>query len=579
LRGTPYDQDVLSPEWINNILSWSETAVINVTSNLNKYISDYKITGSIKYWITGHSRGGGLANLLGVERSDKVGSNNVFAYCFAPPNVAMPLANTITNYRNIFCYNHESDWLIGNYPLWKSKYGIKETFSSEGDTRSIFSTLTEKTYGSGSGNHAHSSELYLAYLLTEKKLTVSKNSRTIIVRCPVDIEVYNASDKLVGRVTNNIVDTSINQEVLIGIDNDEKYIYLPPDGEFSIKMIGTDNGTLNFHVGYTDMDTWDMQEEKAFKNIKLYKNKTMQSTISDVSDVKLYVVDQNGKATAEILTDGTEKTNVPSPTNAPTAVPATNNNRTATATPKPTPSQVPTATLAPVINITADREGNLATVAMITDNKLLFESKFDITPPKTTSINPAPTRVRVDVSSLSTEEKANLTGVIYDKDGKVIKRLGGELSADGKTFTFYTPETETATYGVIKATDLLKVVFNIGKKNYTAVNTANTTGELDVAPYIDAETDRTMIPLRFIAELLGATVDWQPLNDTDVKVLVTYDGKTITIVTGQDLGNGLGVAVFDSESNRSFVPLRYILEQFDANVVWLEETKEICIYK
>ncbi|MDR3149288.1 MAG: copper amine oxidase N-terminal domain-containing protein [Oscillospiraceae bacterium] len=35
----------------------------------------------------------------------------------------------------------------------------------------------------------------------------------------------------------------------------------------------------------------------------------------------------------------------------------------------------------------------------------------------------------------------------------------------------------------------------------------------------------------------------------------------------------------DNKSNRTFVPLRYILEKLGANVVWLDKEKEVRIYK
>ena len=42
--------------------------------------------------------------------------------------------------------------------------------------------------------------------------------------------------------------------------------------------------------------------------------------------------------------------------------------------------------------------------------------------------------------------------------------------------------------------------------------------EMDVAPYLNYEEGRTYIPLRFIAEAMGYTVDWD--QETDTAILV-----------------------------------------------------------
>jgi hypothetical protein len=279
-----------------------------------------------------------------------------------------------------------------------------------------------------------------------------------------------------------------------------------------------------------------------------------------------------------------------SPTQSPTKTPtpASTSKQSPTSTPTPASSSSSpssntggnsapaTATPAPAIVVKAERDGVTETVAVIPK---VLGSEFKLTPPKPLGKYQSPTKIEVDVSSLTTAEKAELTGVIYNGSGAVSKRLGGETSADAKTFAFYTYEEGTADYGVIRAADLTQITLRIGANTYDQKNAAKTTGDLDVSPYIDKDTERTMVPLRFIAESLGAVVNWEPYDVKQIKVSIVADGKTLAIVTGQDVGNGLGSAFLDGESNRTFVPLRYILEQFGANVVWFGDTQEIRIYR
>jgi hypothetical protein len=100
---------------------------------------------------------------------------------------------------------------------------------------------------------------------------------------------------------------------------------------------------------------------------------------------------------------------------------------------------------------------------------------------------------------------------------------------------------------------------------------------IDAAPEIVAS--RTFVPIRFIAESFGATVEWLPETQ----------GITITLgehTVGLQIGNA--TAVVDGtiislpaapyiKSGRTMVPLRLISEAFGGNVVWDAATRTITI--
>jgi uncharacterized repeat protein (TIGR02543 family) len=98
-----------------------------------------------------------------------------------------------------------------------------------------------------------------------------------------------------------------------------------------------------------------------------------------------------------------------------------------------------------------------------------------------------------------------------------------------------------------------------------------TTG--DAAPFIDPTNDRTMIPLRIVAEALGAQVEW--LGDVDT-VQIDHGGTQLFLVIGEELPGGLGAAqIVDS---RTFVPARYVLEVLGASVEWDAAARAVYIY-
>ena len=112
--------------------------------------------------------------------------------------------------------------------------------------------------------------------------------------------------------------------------------------------------------------------------------------------------------------------------------------------------------------------------------------------------------------------------------------------------------------------------------------TASVFGEVkanDVAPII--RNDRTMLPARFVAENLGAEVAWDgearvvTVKSADVEIKLTIDSATATV-------NGVEEAL-DSpafiENDRTYTPVRFIAEKLGATVDWDASLKMVIIAK
>ncbi len=93
--------------------------------------------------------------------------------------------------------------------------------------------------------------------------------------------------------------------------------------------------------------------------------------------------------------------------------------------------------------------------------------------------------------------------------------------------------------------------------------------EFDAQPYINQDA-RTMVPIRFVSEKLGAIVDWNEASRT-----VTIKSKATTLAMTIDsnavLQNGT-TGYMDTtaviKQNRTMVPLRFISEYLGAKVDW-----------
>ncbi len=104
---------------------------------------------------------------------------------------------------------------------------------------------------------------------------------------------------------------------------------------------------------------------------------------------------------------------------------------------------------------------------------------------------------------------------------------------------------------------------------------------LDAEPHIKPP-GRTMVPLRFISEGLGATVDYYPKLGKVQEVYIFYKNNKITLFIGKKeaLIDNQKITL-DAEAEitkgRTFVPIRIIAETFGAEVFWEAQTKKVTI--
>lgn len=90
---------------------------------------------------------------------------------------------------------------------------------------------------------------------------------------------------------------------------------------------------------------------------------------------------------------------------------------------------------------------------------------------------------------------------------------------------------------------------------------------------------RTLIPLRAVSNALNADVDW---DAEEKKVTISRDGVIMELYIGEATAyiNGEEISLdvpANVENSRTFVPIRFISEAFNAYVDWEEETGSVII--
>ena len=176
-----------------------------------------------------------------------------------------------------------------------------------------------------------------------------------------------------------------------------------------------------------------------------------------------------------------------------------------------------------------------------------------------------PVLLKIPVDTKDVKNVKNLTLAKLNEETGKLEIVGGSYDAKANAVVGYV--AEEGSYFVVEKEGLTTINLQIGNHG-VVLNNENRI--LDAAPLISQ--NRTMVPLRFIAEAFGANVSWA--KDTKT-VAIVIDGKALTMRINQDL-EGFGAAPILS-NGRTMVPISYISKELGANVIWVPSTRTVAI--
>ncbi|MGI6357184.1 MAG: exo-beta-N-acetylmuramidase NamZ domain-containing protein [Bacillota bacterium] len=118
----------------------------------------------------------------------------------------------------------------------------------------------------------------------------------------------------------------------------------------------------------------------------------------------------------------------------------------------------------------------------------------------------------------------------------------------------------------------------LNKSGVVSVLVDNTPIYFDAAPFIDG-SDRVMVPLRAIGEALGANVHWDAATRQVTMTKGTFSsrltiGKQTATVNGQEKLMDTSAVI---TQNRTMVPVRFVSEFLGANVQWNASERAVVI--
>ncbi|MCL2420235.1 MAG: stalk domain-containing protein, partial [Defluviitaleaceae bacterium] len=208
-----------------------------------------------------------------------------------------------------------------------------------------------------------------------------------------------------------------------------------------------------------------------------------------------------------------------------------------TPTPSPTPPDLPNVWVQPSPALTAELQQQLDT--RFDDLEIIVTPSPATTPGGIVAVDVAFIIEETSLTNLTAHYTifADLSGFIPDgqnhhrivaeQDGEII---GGGINTRDMIFSVNTNnigETEIAYIPTLKRLSLSLTSFTI-----TDLAGNAPTQTMDIRPII--QDGRTLVPLRFIAEALGAAIDWEYAEaDTPLTVVLTHNGQTLYIPIGE----------------------------------------------
>lgn len=174
--------------------------------------------------------------------------------------------------------------------------------------------------------------------------------------------------------------------------------------------------------------------------------------------------------------------------------------------------------------------------------------------------------------------RADVLGTINHPIGPITKDITikaitigpGKLDSDVATFNYKVGDQSSSDLPLV-------IKLTIGVRE-AIVN--NTPYILEAEPFVNAAVGRTLVPARFVSEALGADVGWDPETR---KVTITDGGKEIILTIGSTAVqiNGATQTIDCAPEivppGRTFVPLRFVSETLEADVVYNPDGGHIAI--
>lgn len=250
---------------------------------------------------SGYGFGGAIAGMLSDSLQEYASSENTFIYTFGTINY-IPEDDKGESYGNIHNIINTGD-LVSILPIGYTHYGENWYIdkANSGDNTNV-------------SLENHSISTYLECLLNTAPSNTIPDTDNIYalssIQGAVDIQILDNKETLLGEIKSQTITPSEDCQAFILTDSDKNYIYAPMESTYRLSIKGTGDSIMSFTQQTVDVCSGEILEEKTFSNVKLANGKELSANITaeaPVSEVQLFVLDNDNTKIAEVFEDGTEE--------------------------------------------------------------------------------------------------------------------------------------------------------------------------------------------------------------------------------------------------------------------------------
>ncbi len=132
--------------------------------------------------------------------------------------------------------------------------------------------------------------LYMLYRY-DGNIDHSWHGKSVVIACPTDVDMYCGDEHVLSIVSDKVV--GLKPGICVYVKDSVKYILLPDDMDFSVKIKGTDSGTMDYTVTeYTDSSA---KKVTSFEDVPLMNGCTYDTAIDSVNEDGYALTDENGQ--------------------------------------------------------------------------------------------------------------------------------------------------------------------------------------------------------------------------------------------------------------------------------------------
>ena len=333
IQGTDFIGVHTLADWIGNVRYNSSKDMHSnfmlCAENNGKDFSEYvKKTGANSdcyFLVTGHSRGGSIANLIASTLS----SDHTHCYTFAASNVGknvdpslpiynlvnyadivpfIPAVNGYSKNGHILTFNTEDTsgdasiclirlasklkylgkYLDGISNFKKGVAAMDEDLLAQHDMRYYVEAVSSNNYQDFESDFSiicekhdiitsEVQQLWDEILAEEEKIKfrlpriIKSSFIEGTICCPVDIEILDAANNVVCKITNDNIEFCNAEDILVLIINDKKEIIYPKTSDYHLNIIGYDDGTMDSSFICYDQDG-EIEKVYHFENYSVKNN-------------------------------------------------------------------------------------------------------------------------------------------------------------------------------------------------------------------------------------------------------------------------------------------------------------------